>query len=82
MAGLYHLVRLNDHWFMLDEPLVSAFLERWCLETHIFHMSFGEYTITLQDVAYKLGLPIDNDYVSGCLTNFERYIEGGRPVWT
>ncbi|XP_072087064.1 uncharacterized protein [Arachis hypogaea] len=33
MAGLYHLARLNDRWFQLDEPLVSAFVERWHPET-------------------------------------------------
>ncbi|XP_057733768.1 protein MAIN-LIKE 1-like [Arachis stenosperma] len=66
MAGMYHLARLNESWFRLDEPLVSAFVERWRLETHTFHMPFGECTITLQDVAYHLGLPVD---------------EGGRPPW-
>ncbi|QHO18913.1 uncharacterized protein DS421_11g324510 [Arachis hypogaea] len=29
MAGLYHLARLNDRWFRLDKPFVSAFVERW-----------------------------------------------------
>ncbi|RYR25350.1 hypothetical protein Ahy_B02g059047 [Arachis hypogaea] len=82
MAGLAHLARLNDHWFRLDEPLVSAFVERWRSETHTFHMPFGECTITLQDVAYHLGLPIDGQYISSCLMDFERYIEGGRPSWT
>ncbi|QHO46939.1 uncharacterized protein DS421_6g192050 [Arachis hypogaea] len=27
-AGLYHLARLNSQWFWLDEPMVSAFVER------------------------------------------------------
>ncbi|RYR55612.1 hypothetical protein Ahy_A06g030793 isoform A [Arachis hypogaea] len=54
MAGLYHIARLNDRWFRLDETL---------------------------DVAYQLGLPVDGHYVSGCLTDFHIYIEGGRPAW-
>ncbi|RYR36620.1 hypothetical protein Ahy_A09g041585 [Arachis hypogaea] len=28
-ANLYHLSRLNARWFWLDEPLVSAFIERF-----------------------------------------------------
>ncbi|RYQ89203.1 hypothetical protein Ahy_B09g095969 isoform N [Arachis hypogaea] len=44
-------------------------------------MLFGECTITLQDVAYQLGLPVDGHYVSGCLSEFHIYIEGGRPAW-
>ncbi|KAL4288592.1 hypothetical protein AHAS_Ahas19G0301600 [Arachis hypogaea] len=33
------------------------------------------------DVVYQLGLSIDRQYVSGCLMNFEQYIEGGWPAW-
>ncbi|QHO01745.1 uncharacterized protein DS421_13g417800 [Arachis hypogaea] len=78
---LEHLARLNESWFRLDEPLVSAFVERWSPETHTFNIPFGECTITLQDVAYHLGLPTDGQYISGCLTDFSRFIEGGRPPW-
>ncbi|RYR16002.1 hypothetical protein Ahy_B04g072985 isoform B [Arachis hypogaea] len=67
MAGLYHIARLNESWFRLDDPVVSAFVERWRPETHTFHMPFGECTITLQNVAYQLGLPIDGHFVSCCL---------------
>ena len=80
-ARLYHLTRLNSQWFWVDEPLLSAFVERWRLETHTFHMLFGKCTITLQDVAYQLGLPIDGETVSGCLTYFENLMENGRPAW-
>ncbi|QHO21069.1 uncharacterized protein DS421_11g343430 [Arachis hypogaea] len=80
-ARLYHLARLNSKWFWVDEPLLSAFVERWRPETHTFHVPFGECTITLQDVAYQLGLPIDGEAVSGCLTDFENLMENGRPAW-
>ncbi|RYQ91734.1 hypothetical protein Ahy_B09g097749 isoform B [Arachis hypogaea] len=44
-------------------------------------MPFWECTITLQDVACQLGLPIDGDPVSGCLTDFENLMENERPAW-
>ena len=50
---------------MLDWHLITAFVERWRPETHTFHLPYGECTITLQDVAIQLGLPIDGLPVTG-----------------
>ncbi|RYR53090.1 hypothetical protein Ahy_A06g027979 [Arachis hypogaea] len=72
--GLYHLARLNNYWFWVDESLLSAFIERWCRETHTFHMPSGECTITLQDVVYQLGLPVNGKAVNKCLTDFDQFI--------
>ncbi|XP_017220396.2 serine/threonine-protein phosphatase 7 long form homolog [Daucus carota subsp. sativus] len=39
-----------------DRGVITAFIERWRPETHTFHFSFGEATITLEDVHHILGL--------------------------
>ncbi|KAL9247562.1 hypothetical protein vseg_020980 [Gypsophila vaccaria] len=49
----------------LDNPLISALVERWRKETNTFHLTVGEMTITLEDVAYLLGLAIDGEPVIG-----------------
>lgn len=49
----------------LDNPLISALVERWRRETNTFHMTVGEMTVSLEDVAYLLGLPIDGHPVTG-----------------
>ncbi|KAD7477118.1 hypothetical protein E3N88_00254 [Mikania micrantha] len=50
----------------LDHGLLEALIERWCLETHIFHLPIGEVTVTLEDVNVLWGLPIQGEVVSGC----------------
>ncbi|XP_050370587.1 protein MAIN-LIKE 2-like [Argentina anserina] len=49
----------------LDNALISALVERWRRETNSFHLAVGEMTITLEDVALILGLPIDGKPVLG-----------------
>ncbi|MBA0799765.1 hypothetical protein Gohar_010259 [Gossypium harknessii] len=47
----------------LDPSLISL-VERWRLETHTFHLPYGECTITLEDVSLQLGLPINGEVVT------------------
>jgi hypothetical protein len=63
----------------LDNPLISALVERWRKETNTFHLNVGEMTVTLKDVALLLGLAIDGEPVIGithttCSSVCEKYL--------
>ncbi|XP_039123349.1 protein MAIN-LIKE 2-like [Dioscorea cayenensis subsp. rotundata] len=60
-AGFYHAAQTLN--FRIDAALVSALVERWQTETHTFHLTCGETTITLEDVALLLSLPINGHKV-------------------
>lgn len=49
----------------IDHGLIGALVELWRPETNTFHFSSGEATITLEDVAYIYGLPMDARPVTG-----------------
>ncbi|KAJ7960703.1 serine/threonine-protein phosphatase 7 long form-like [Quillaja saponaria] len=49
----------------LDNPLISALVERWRRETNTFHLNVGEMTVTLKDVALLLGRAPEHGYTSG-----------------
>ena len=49
----------------LDCDLITALVERWRPETHTFHFTVGESTVTLQDVGVLTGLPIHGMPVTG-----------------
>uniref|UniRef100_K3ZCG9 SWIM-type domain-containing protein n=1 Tax=Setaria italica TaxID=4555 RepID=K3ZCG9_SETIT len=53
----------------MDGPLLTAMVDRWRPETHTFHMPFGEMTITMQDAAMILGLPLHGQPVTGIIQN-------------
>ena len=61
--GFYGAYRVG--FIQYDWGLITALVERWCVETHTFHLPVGETTITLQDVGIILGLPVDGIAVTG-----------------
>src|SRR5947207_6933820 len=72
-AGLLSLCRLIEGGsgpdrgaktrFQLDRSLLTALVDRWRPEMHTFHLPCGEMALTLQDVAYLLGLPLVGEAV-------------------
>ncbi|KAA3473978.1 serine/threonine-protein phosphatase 7 long form-like protein isoform X2 [Gossypium australe] len=55
----------------LDPILISALVERWRPETHTYYLLCGECTITLEDVALRLDLPMVGPIVMGVLNKFQ-----------
>ncbi|MBA0636629.1 hypothetical protein Godav_005229 [Gossypium davidsonii] len=55
----------------LDPPLINDLIERSRLETHMFHLSCGECTITLEDVSLQLDLMVDGDAVTGSVVSVD-----------
>lgn len=60
-SGLLPLTRYTYRYN--NSVLLSSFVERWHSETNSFHFRFGEKTITLDDVAQLLGVPIEGHAV-------------------
>ncbi|KAL8457150.1 hypothetical protein ACS0TY_035117 [Phlomoides rotata] len=57
--SFYHVARCGA--LIIDSQLIIALVERWRPETHTFHFSVGETTVTLQDVAIIWGLHVDGE---------------------
>ena len=49
----------------IDHCIISALVERWRPETHMFHLPHGEMSITLQDMEVIYGLPIEGEVLVG-----------------
>lgn len=62
LAGFGGVAR--SRYYTLDHRLVTALVKSWRSETHTFHLTCGEATITLEDVAILWGLPIDGEAIT------------------
>ncbi|WVZ58112.1 hypothetical protein U9M48_008418 [Paspalum notatum var. saurae] len=63
-AGMLDLARVVTSGLPpLDPALLTALVDRWRTETHTFHLPRREMTITLEDTAMILGLPMDGSPV-------------------
>ena len=63
MVGLHNVASIGK--MKIHHGIIWALVERWRPETNTFHFNFGEATITLEDVAYIYGLPINGRLVTG-----------------
>ncbi|XP_020963936.1 serine/threonine-protein phosphatase 7 long form homolog [Arachis ipaensis] len=63
LTGFQHVSQVGE--MRGHSALLSASVERWKPETHTFHLSVGELMVTLEDVSYIFGLPINGEAVTG-----------------
>ncbi|XP_073046468.1 serine/threonine-protein phosphatase 7 long form homolog [Primulina eburnea] len=70
--GFYGVIQCGPIKYY-DNHLLTAIVERWRRETHTFHLTVGEATITLQDVAIIWGLNIDGIPITGVDTAYNKH---------
>ena len=54
LEGLFKVLELE-----VDHALITALVECWHSEMHMFHLPHGEMDITLQDIEVMLGVPVN-----------------------
>ncbi|MED6184891.1 hypothetical protein PIB30_051820 [Stylosanthes scabra] len=69
----------DAHELPLRPNVAFSIVERWCPEMHSFHMSWDEVTITLQDVAYHIGLRTHGHPVDEAMRDFQMWYQ--HPTW-
>jgi len=65
----------DTSYSLIDHGLICAFVERWYEETSSFHLPFWEMTVTLDDVACLLHLPIDSMLLSHRSISLDEAVE-------
>ncbi|XP_038993219.1 protein MAINTENANCE OF MERISTEMS-like [Hibiscus syriacus] len=85
-SRLYKATFLHDFKVML--ALISALIQCWRPKTHTFHFPCGDVTITLEDVVYQLGVPINgmplvlrNNYVRDTVISDLLDVIDGMRIW-
>nr|XP_016516072.1 PREDICTED: serine/threonine-protein phosphatase 7 long form homolog [Nicotiana tabacum] len=61
-TGFYRIIEIG--WLQFDRALITAMIEQWRPETHMFHLPIGEVAITLEDIEVLFGLSVDGLHVA------------------
>ena len=77
-SGLFNIV--STCYKSVNKNIISAFVERWYPETNTFHMPFGEITITLDDVASLLHIPVVGKPIESRSFDMEQAIKFARQL--
>ncbi|KAG7551120.1 Aminotransferase-like plant mobile domain [Arabidopsis thaliana x Arabidopsis arenosa] len=57
-AGIFEAIKASTYKIIKDPSLILSVAEKWCSETKSFVFSWGEVTITLEDVMVLLGFSV------------------------
>ena len=61
------VLQFKRHAPSINHGAMTALIDRWRPETHSFHLSCGEMTVTLEDMAMISGLPINGEALTGTI---------------
>ena len=50
---------------MINHSALTSLLDRWRPEMHTFHLPCGEMTVTLEDFAMIIALPLNSEPLTG-----------------
>ncbi|KAK9169608.1 hypothetical protein Syun_001748 [Stephania yunnanensis] len=82
-AGLQRIIQRSGLNTLIDcsyckanKEVITAFVERWQVETNTFHLPFGEMSISLEDVSMLLKILVTSKVVA--VENFARYTDESR----
>nr|XP_043620139.1 serine/threonine-protein phosphatase 7 long form homolog [Erigeron canadensis] len=76
-AGIYEAVLNSCYEIKKDDNLILGFVQKWCDETKSFVFSWGEVTVTLEDMMVIGGYSVLGDSVDCAIVNedMERVLE-------